>query len=275
METAAAPATSSCSLSYPAAGIVLITINREHRMNALGIPEHWELHGVFEWFDNAPNLQVAIITGSGDRAFCAGEDLIDMKKTKDDTNVPWLARFPPGGFAGLSKRKGKKPVIAAVNGFALGGGFEFCLNCDIIIASPTAEFGLPEVKVGIYAGGGGLPRLVRNCGLQIGSEIALTGRRISAEEAAKFHLINGVSRTVQSLVSEAVEIASAIAANSPDSIIATRAGLRQAWNTGNVEAAAFITNEEFSEAVLGGDNHREGLEAFTHKRKPIWKASRL
>ena len=122
------PSTSSFILSYPAQYVVLVTINRPDAMNSIPSYAHWEAESIFTWFDQEPSLRVAIITGAGPKAFCAGQDLIEQGKFKVKPPPAATARHPPSGFCGISRRTGKKPIIAAVNGFALGGGFEICLN---------------------------------------------------------------------------------------------------------------------------------------------------
>jgi enoyl-CoA hydratase/carnithine racemase len=114
--------------SIPSPGVLLVTINRPQAMNCLGMVSHWELNDLFIWFDMEPTLRVAIITGAGPKAFCAGQDLIEQAMFKQNPPHTSMRRHPPNGFAGLSRRLGKKPVVAAVNGFALGGGMEICLN---------------------------------------------------------------------------------------------------------------------------------------------------
>jgi enoyl-CoA hydratase/carnithine racemase len=166
-------------------------------------------------------------------------------------------------------------VIAAVNGLAMGGGTEFAVNCDLVFASEKAVFALPEVKRGVSPFAGVLPRLIRIVGLQRASEFALTGRDLSAQEAFTWGLVNGVVPTGQDVVDEAVRWASMIAANSPDSIICTRAGLRQGWESASVEEAAEITQTREFAALTKGENIKEGLQAFVEKRKPVWKASLL
>jgi enoyl-CoA hydratase/carnithine racemase len=121
-------ATSAYLLSYPSTGVLLVTINRPKAMNCIPTAAHWEMDELFLWFDAEPSLSVAIITGAGPKAFCAGQDLVEQAQLKAKRPAKSALRHPPGGFAGLSRRVGKKPVIAAVNGFALGGGFEICLN---------------------------------------------------------------------------------------------------------------------------------------------------
>lgn len=222
-------------------------------------------------------MNVAVITGEGDKSFCAGQDLIELGK-RDPSKAreqPWLGIHPSTGFAGISRRLGKKPIIAAVNGFALGGGFEIVLNCDMVVAAPEATFGLPEALRGIYAGAGGLPRLIRNVGLPIASEIALTGRTLTAPEALQYQLINKISKSRSSVVGEAIELAKKISNLSPDAVIVTRLALREAWETGSVERAYQLTNDRLAEKLTTGENAREGLMAFAQKRKPNWVPSKL
>jgi len=186
-----------------------------------------------------------------------------------------MMTHPTNGFMGISRRVGKKPVIAAVNGFALGGGFEIVLGCDMVVASPKASFGLPEAKRGLYAGAGGLSRLVRITGLPIATEVAMTGRVLSAEEALKFNVINKVSKSHSTVVQEAVDLAATIGDMSPDAVIVTRSGLRQALETASVERASQITQEKYGKALAEAPNTMIGLTAFAQKKKPEWVASKL
>ncbi|EEH05219.1 conserved hypothetical protein [Histoplasma capsulatum G186AR] len=277
------PQSSIYLLSYPTPGVLLVTINRARHMNAIHYQGHWDFHALWTWFDDEHTLQIGIVTGAGDKAFCAGQDLLEIEieikveTERNNSKIPpaqqqpaTLRVHPPSGFAGLSQRKGKKPVIAAVNGFAFGGGFEICLNCDLVIASPKAQFALPEAKRGIYAAAGGLPRITHIAGLQVASEIALTGRAISAEEARAWHLVNRISKTHESLMGEALALAREISQLSPDAIIVTRAGLREAWEVGDVSKAVRNTSERYSRNLFEGRNLREGLAAFREKRQPHW-----
>lgn len=143
------------------------------------------------------------------------------------------------------------------------------------IASPTAAFGLPEATVGLYAAAGGLPRVVRNCGMQIASEIALTGRRLTPQEALNFNLINKISASQESVVEESVDMAKKIVALSPDAVHVTRAALREAWETGSVERATQLTAERYEAALFEGQNIKIGLEAFKNKEKPQWVPSKI
>jgi len=270
-----APKSSSFIVSYPTSSILLITINRPQQMNSIPSAAHWEADAILQWFDNEPSLRVAIITGAGSKAFCAGQDLIEQGQFRKNPPPVSARRHPPSGFAGISRRVGMKPVIAAVNGFALGGGFEICLNCDLVVASPTASFGLPEATVGLYAAAGGLPRVVRNCGMQIASEIALTGRRLTAEEALKHNLINKISKSQDSVIAESVEMAKKISLLSPDAVIVTRAGLRETWETASIERGVQITSDRFDRQLFEGENMKIGLQAFATKQKPQWVPSKL
>lgn len=131
------PPSASFLLSYPAQHVLLVTINREHAMNSIPTQAHWDAEAIFSWFDSEPSLRVAIITGAGEKAFCAGQDLIEQAMFKDDPPPMSARRHPPSGFCGISRRTGLKPVLAAVNGFALGGGFEISLNW-LVKSSPSS-----------------------------------------------------------------------------------------------------------------------------------------
>jgi enoyl-CoA hydratase/carnithine racemase len=144
-----------------------------------------------------------------------------------------------------------------------------------VVASPTAQFGLPEAQVGLYAAAGGLARVMRTCGLQVASEIALTCRRLSAQEALDFHLINKISQTPGSVVADAVALAVRIASLSPDAIIISRHGLREVWETASVERATTRTAEEYLEKMIAGENFKIGVNAFASKTQPKWVPSKL
>lgn len=279
------PPTPTYLLSYPADYVLLITINRPKAMNSLPYASHWEADALLQWFDAEPHLRVAVITGTG-KAFCAGQDLIEQRDIADlrerharGEKVALPDRrtltHPTSGFMGVSRRAGKKPVICAVNGWAMGGGFEICLGADMIVASPQATFGLPEAMRGLYAGAGGLSRLVRLAGITIASEVAMSGRFLSAEEAARYLIANRVSKSHESCVPEAVELASKVANLSPDAIIVTRHGLRQSWEQGSVERASQETELRYGAGLRDGENLGIGLRAFAEKKQPKWVPSKL
>ncbi|KAK0388941.1 hypothetical protein NLU13_2518 [Sarocladium strictum] len=260
-------------LSFPSPRVLLVRMDRPKDLNAMSTAGQWEMDAVWKWFDDEPSLSVAIITGTG-RAFSAGADLKEWNSSMSDDADPSKRMGNAPAFKPLSRRLGKKPVIAAVNGLAMGGGCEFVVNCDLVVAAEDAYFALPEVKRGIAAIGGALPRLIRIVGLQRASEFALTARNVSAQEMREWGIVNRVVPKDE-VVNEAVKLAEAIARNSPDAIICTRAGLRQGWETAAVERAVEVTLETQFAELQKGDNILEGLAAFSEKREPRWKGSRL
>ena len=145
----------------------------------------------------------------------------------------------------------------------------------MIVASPEAQFGLPEVAVGLYAAAGGLPRLMRIVGLQLASELAMTGRRLSAKEALDYRLINRISQSPGSVVDECLDLAASITNFSPDGIIITRQGLREAWDNASVEHATTRIRQEYIDRLVAGENFKIGVGAFATKTKPKWVPSRL
>lgn len=182
--------------------------------------------------------------------------------------------LPRSGFGGLSRRVGKKPIIAAVNGACLGGGCEMAINCDLVLAAAGAVFGLPEVQVGVVAMAGALPRLSRTVGRQRAMEMALTGRSVGAEEAWRWGLVNTVV-IGGGVVQEAVQLAKVIVGNSPDSVIVTKAGIEQGWMDGGVEQGTDRLARGLYHHMDAGDNMKEGINAFVHKRRPKWVDSKL
>ena len=200
-------------------------------------------------------------------------------------NTEWMVnnkkgiamKLPENGFGGISLRTGKKPIIAAVNGPAYGGGCEMVVNCDMVVASSTASFALPETKRGLTPFAGALPRLVSIVGRQRATEMALTGRAITAEEARDWGLCNFVtsSNHDDSVVDKAVEFAKAMAQTSPDAMIVTREGLKLAWGGLGIVGAGKAFLDGWASKVYDGPNVQEGLNAFTEKRPPCWKDSKL
>ncbi|OJK01210.1 hypothetical protein ASPACDRAFT_1866533 [Aspergillus aculeatus ATCC 16872] len=265
------PTVQGCLISFPTPQILLLTLNRPEKRNSITLATSKEIQELWSWFDAHPTLRVAIITGAGG-SFCAGADL----KEWNDLNARGIEnKMTAPGLAGLPRRRGVKPIIAAVNGFCLGGGFEMITNCDIVVASSTATFGLPEVQRGIAAVAGSLPRLVRVVGRQRAAQIALTGRPFSAAQMERWGLVNEVVDTPEGLVDRAVEIATAIASNSPDSIRVTLEGLHLGWEEAHVEVGSERLVEEWYGKLMAGENFHEGVRAFAEKRAPQWRASKL
>jgi enoyl-CoA hydratase/carnithine racemase len=260
-------------ITYPSPHILLITLNRPKAMNSITQAHDQELSSLFTWYDTQPSLRVCIITGSG-RAFCTGADLAEWASQTISGGGNRVT--PPDGFCGLSRRVGKKPVIAAVNGFAYGGGAEMVMNCDLVVASKRAVFGLSEAKIGVVATAGSLPRLCRLVGRMRASEMALTGRPVSADEGREWGFVNRVVEGgSEELVREAIKMAEDVVACSPDSVIVGREGIRQGWEGCGVEEGTQVVEKEWFPRMDQGENMKEGLKAFVEKRKPRWVDSKL
>jgi enoyl-CoA hydratase/carnithine racemase len=244
--------------------IAYVTINRPEVMNALHPPANQELSDAFDAFAADPEAWVAIITGAGEKAFCAGNDL----KFQAQHGMGSVT-MGNGGFGGLTARFDLfKPVIAAVNGLALGGGFEIALAADIIIAADHARLGLPEPKVGLAALAGGMHRLPRQVPLKIAMGMMLTGKPILAEEAARWGLVNECVPGPQ-LKAAAERWANEILECSPVSIRATKETAMRGLGL-SVEEASGQSYPGIS-ALFRSEDMMEGVMAFAQKRKPDWK----
>jgi crotonobetainyl-CoA hydratase len=245
--------------------VLVVTINRPEVMNALHPPANKEMGEVFDRFAEDERLWVAVVTGAGDRAFSAGNDL---KYTAEHGAAEMLGG---SGFGGLTSRFDlNKPVIAAVGGVALGGGFEIALACDIIIAGERATFGLPEPKVGLAALAGGIHRLPRQVGLKNAMALLMTGRHIDAREAYRLGLVQEVVAHPQ-LMDKALGWADEILACAPLSVRASKecalGGLGRP-----LEEAMGMRYDSLSDLFSSAD-FIEGPRAFAEKRKPEWKGS--
>lgn len=179
------------------------------------------------------------------------------------------------GLAGLPRRAGKKPIIAAVNGITMGGGFEMVANCDLVIAARAAIFSLPEVKRGIVPVAGCLPRLTRTLGLQRTTDLVLTGRNVDAETLYNWGLVTRLVDSTEEVVHAAVQVAQEMCRNSPDALIVGRLGIRLSWEAGNVEEAVSTLTEQWYPRLIAGPNFGEGIKAFVQKRHPVWTNSKL
>ena len=247
--------------------IAYITINRPDVMNAINAQTTEELAAAFADFEQDEELWVAIYTGAGERAFSAGMDL----RASAEASARGERRGPgqPGGMAGLTSGRTyiSKPIIAAVNGYALGGGFEMAMACDIIIAADTAQFGLPEVTRGIIAGAGGVHRLPRQIPLKIAMGYMLTGRRMTAEEAHKWGIVNEVVPAAD-LIATAEKWANLICENAPLAVRATKQAAMQGLDL--PLQAAINGNYWWTQRMQGSEDALEGPNAFSEKRKPAW-----
>lgn len=244
--------------------VTTITLNRPEVMNAINHAMHHELQAAFDAFATDPDQHICIVTGAGGKAFCAGSDL---KAAAKDGHL----NYPKNGYAGLIERFDcTKPIIAAVNGLALGGGFEVALACDIIIASNTASFGLPEPLVGAVALGGGLHRLARQIGLKQAMGIILTSKRVSAQEGLRFGFVNEVVPASE-LTAAMQRWCADILRASPMSIRASKECVHLGLTEPDIESA--MKNQPgypAFEAWRDSDDAREGPRAFAAKRVPVW-----
>jgi enoyl-CoA hydratase/carnithine racemase len=244
--------------------ILTVTINRPDVMNALHPAANSELGKVFDDFAADPDLWVAIITGAGDRAFSAGNDL------KAQAEVGPKLEIAATGFGGLTSRfDNPKPVIAAVNGVALGGGFEIALACDLIVASESASFGLPEPRVGLAALAGGIHRLPRQIPLKQAMGMLLTGRRVSAQEGRELGFVNEVVPAAE-LMSAARRWAEQILECAPLSVRASKQAALEGLDKSSLEEA-MRTHYDGIATLLKSEDFIEGPRAFAQKRPPDWK----
>ncbi|MEL7098430.1 MAG: enoyl-CoA hydratase-related protein [Pseudomonadota bacterium] len=246
--------------------VLVVTMNRPEAYNAVHAAMHHEMDAIWNDFRDNPELWVAILTGAGDKAFCAGNDL--KASAQAAASGTRQAPIPDTGFAGLSKRFDlDKPIIAAVNGFAMGGGFETALSCDIILGAERSTYALPEVKVGFFAATGGVQRLSRYMSPTKAAELLFTGRHMNAAEALSHGILNAVHPD-DALMDAAMGLAQEIAAQAPSSVRATKKVLNA------LEREALDGSLAYSYDVLAElmttEDHREGVTAFAEKRKPNW-----
>jgi crotonobetainyl-CoA hydratase len=245
--------------------VTWVTLNRPEVMNAINPAMHHELQAAFDAFAADSEQFVCVVTGAGDRAFCAGSDL---KARAEGAPLG----YPKNGYAGLIERFDLyKPIIAAVNGLCLGGGFEVALASDIIIAAENASFGLPEPRVGAIALGGGVHRLVRQIGMKRAMGYILTSARMSAQQGLELGLVNEI--VPQGQLQGAVDRWCAeILAAAPLSIRASKEAAMRGLGEASLEAAMKHQNDYPGfRAWREAEDTREGPRAFAEKRAPVWK----
>lgn len=243
--------------------LTIVTINRPMVHNALHSAAQKELGQVFDDFASDDSQWVAIITGAGPKAFCAGHDL------KAEPVISASMSNPPG-FGGLASRFDlTKPVIAAVNGIAMGGGFEIVLACDLAVAAAHAVFALPEPRVGLAALAGGIQRLPHELGLKRAMEIMLTGRRVTAPEALALGLVNAV--VDEDVLEAAKRLAGEILACSPMSVRATKEAALRSLSSSVEDSLLGGWEYPAMKAMLASEDAIEGPAAFADKRTPAWK----
>jgi enoyl-CoA hydratase len=240
--------------------IFLITINRPDQRNAVNAAVAEGIATALEELDSDAALSLGVLTGAG-KGFCAGMDL----KAFLAGEIPYAA---DRGFAGITQRASTKPLIAAIEGFAVAGGLEVALACDLIVAARGARLGIPEVKRSLVAAGGGLLRLPRVLPRNVAMELALTGEPIEAERGYELGLVNRLAEPGQALDS-ALELAEVVAANGPLALAATKRILVESvdWT----DSEFFARQLEIVAPVQGSEDAREGAQAFAEKRPPVWK----
>ena len=240
--------------------VLVITINRPDQRNAVNAAVAHGIAAAMDELDESAELSVGVLTGAG-KGFSAGMDL----KAFVAGESSWAG---DRGFAGITQRSSVKPLIAAVEGFAVAGGLEVALSCDLIVASRGARLGIPEVKRSLVAAAGGLLRLPRVLPRTIAMELALTGEPISAERAYELGLVNRLADPGGAL-DAALELAETIAANGPLALAASKRILVESADWPDSEF--FARQGEISGAVMASEDAREGATAFAEKRAPVWQ----
>lgn len=238
---------------------LVITIDRPQARNAVNAEVAQGIATAVDRLENDPGLRVGVLTGA-DGTFCAGMDLKAAARGEQVT-------VPGKGFAGLTEARTAKPLVAAVEGHALGGGFELALACDLVVAAEGARFALPEVKRGLIAGGGGVVRLPRRIPHHLAMELLLTGRTVTAERARDLGVVNRIAPDGEALPA-ALELAEEIAANAPLALAAVKRTVQQA--DGAPESEAFAAQATEIGALLRSADFAEGVRAFAEKRAPEW-----
>jgi enoyl-CoA hydratase len=241
-------------------GVLLITLNRPEARNAVNLAVAEGIAGALDELDEDAGLAVGVLTGAGS-GFSAGMDL----KAFVTGERPWVG---DRGFAGIVQRAARKPLIAAIEGFAVAGGLEVALACDLIVAARGAKLGVPEVKRSLVAAGGALLRLPRRMPYGLAMELALTGDPIAAERAYELGVVNRIAEPGQA-VEEALALAAAIAKNGPLALDATKRILQEQFDWS--EAEFWAKQGEISGPVFGSEDAREGAVAFSEKREPRWQ----
>ncbi|QRR33990.1 crotonase/enoyl-CoA hydratase family protein [Hydrogenophaga sp. YM1] len=242
--------------------IQIMTLSHPEARNAATREMAEAMVAALDALDDDPVAQVGVLTGAGG-TFCSGMDLKGFLQGKRP--------FVPGrGFCGLTQKPPRKPLIAAVEGYAVAGGFELALACDMIVAARTARFGLPEVKRGLVAIGGGLLRLPKRLPYHIAMECILTGAELSAERAHALGLVNRLAEPGQAL-GTALEMAEAVAANGPLALAASKRIVQESADWPQVDM--FERQSTITGPVFSSQDAREGATAFAEKRAPVWKAN--
>lgn len=240
----------------------LLTVNRPQALNSLNREVIGELTALLTDIESS-SLRCLILTGAGEKAFVAGADIKEMEVLDPDGGAAWSAE----GNTVMEKLENlPMPVIAAVNGFALGGGCELALACDFRLASKSAQFSFPEVSLGIIPGYGGIQRLARSLGLARAKELIFTGRRVKAELALEWGLVNAVFENREALLAAALETAGKIAANAPLAVQKAKAVANESVGR-TLQMSTQLETRYFAECFATQDQ-KEAMNAFTNKRQP-------
>jgi enoyl-CoA hydratase len=239
--------------------ILIITLNRPDQRNAVNAAVAQGVAAALDELDGDPELSLGVLTGAG-KGFCSGMDLKAFRAGE-------RPHVPGRGFAGIVERAAEKPLIAAIEGFAVAGGLEVALACDLIVAAKGARLGIPEVKRSLVAAGGALMRLPRTMPRNVAMELALTGELIEAERAHELGLVNRLADPGQAL-DAALELAEAIAANGPLALAATKRVMVESADWPDSEF--FERQREIIEPVFNSEDAREGATAFAERRDPVW-----
>jgi len=254
------PEDTSAVLTERRDGVLLITLNRPEARNAVNGALAQGVAAALDDFDASEDVSVGVLTGAG-KGFSSGMDL----KAFTTGERPWV---DDRGFAGITRRAAEKPLIAAIEGFAVAGGFEIALSCDLIVAARDARIGIPEAKRGLVAAAGALIRLPKRIPYHVAMELALTGDTIVAERAHELGIVNRVTEP-GAAVDAALELATQIARNGPLALAASKKIVASAldWD----EAEAWQKQGELTGPVFASEDAREGAVAFAEKRDPVWK----
>lgn len=240
----------------------VVVIDRPERANAIDLSTSQALSATFDALERDDDTWAVVLTGAGERVFSAGMDLAAVEAGQADA-----INGVPGGFAGVVRRDFGKPIVAAVNGAALGGGFEIVLACDLVVAAESTRFGLPEVTRGLIAASGGLVRLPSRLPGPLAMEHILLGEPIGAERARSLGLVNRVVPAAE-VVSTALELAERICGNGPLAVRASKRVARTVLAAG--DAAAWRLNDELAPLVTASHDAAEGASAAREKRAPAW-----
>ncbi len=240
----------------------VVRLNRPQQLNALNSQTMEELTTAVEAFDRDPHIGAVVITGN-ERAFAAGADIKEMA---DASAVEMLYRDAISRWDRL--RRVKKPVIAAVSGYCLGGGCELAMACDMIVASESARFGQPEINIGVMPGAGGTQRLARAVGKAIAMEMVLNARFLSADEALRYGLVNRVV-PVEVYLEEAIRLGQEIAGRAPVAVRLAKEAVNRAFETSLADGLEF--ERRLFYFLFATEDQKEGMRAFIEKRKPEWK----